>query len=311
MAGVCLVSVVLLGRAAASPLGESGFTAQPPPLERSVVEADGHPLTVWSRRPLSPRAAVLLVHGRTWSSLPDFDLQVPGLQRSVLTSLAARGFVSYAVDLRGYGATPRDPSGRLRPQRAADDVTAVVRWIGARHPDLAPPAVVGWSRGAAVAMLAAQQREIRISALVLFAFAFDPDARFVDAPASPMTMPPRNTAESASSDFISPRVTPPAVVRAFVAQALSADPLLVDLDGDSDFNRLDPRAVTVPTLLLLGERDPGVDEGAAAKMLSRIGARDKSLVVLDGADHAAQIEDTHEAWVAAVVSLVDRAIAKR
>src|SRR5262249_13140613 len=82
--------------------------AQAPKLERFTVVADGHPLAVWARRAEHPRGTILLVHGRTWSSLPDFDLQVPGESRSVLAALAAKGFAAYAVDLRGYGATPHD-----------------------------------------------------------------------------------------------------------------------------------------------------------------------------------------------------------
>ncbi len=89
-----------------------------PGLDKLSVLSDGHPMTVWARIPENPRGAVLLVHGRTWSSRPDFDLQVPGLHRSVMADLAAKGFAAYAVDQRGYGETPRDATGWLTPKRA-------------------------------------------------------------------------------------------------------------------------------------------------------------------------------------------------
>ncbi|HEX7780997.1 MAG TPA: hypothetical protein VF424_17235, partial [Vicinamibacterales bacterium] len=41
--------------------------------ERFTVQSDGHPLAVWGRRPAGTatvRGAILLVHGRTWSSRP-------------------------------------------------------------------------------------------------------------------------------------------------------------------------------------------------------------------------------------------------
>src|SRR5579862_1626914 len=82
------------------------FAAWPAPstaadaLQQFTVQSDGHPLAVWARVPSAPRGAILLLHGRTWSSRPDFDLQVPGLQRSVLESLEARGFAAYALDAR-------------------------------------------------------------------------------------------------------------------------------------------------------------------------------------------------------------------
>src|SRR2546423_137777 len=98
-----------------------------PPI-RHDVEVDGHRLAVWQKRSAQPRAAMLLIHGRTWSSLPNFDLQV-GSERSFMDALVAAGLDVYAVDLRGYGATPRDASGWLTPDRAVADVLAIVEWL--------------------------------------------------------------------------------------------------------------------------------------------------------------------------------------
>lgn len=281
-------------------------TAHPP--ERFTVTADdGHPLTVWTRQPVVTHAAVLLIHGRTWSSRPDFDLQVPGMERSVMRSLAARGIAAYAVDLRGYGATPRDRTGWMTPHRAAGDVQRVLSWIGERHPGLARPVLVGWSRGAAIAMLAAQAAPASVSGLVLFGFAFDPGVKFGD----PVGLPPRplaarNTAEAAVSDFISPRVTSPVMVRAFVDQALAADPVMVDVRFDQEFNTLEPRRVTMPMMVVFGDRDPAFVRADADRLLGKVATTDKRLVVLSGGDHAAQIEDTHEQWVGTVVAFTLR-----
>jgi pimeloyl-ACP methyl ester carboxylesterase len=286
--------------------------AQPAPgLERFTVASDGHPMAVWARRPPSPHGAVLLVHGRTWSSLPDFDLQVPGLRRSVMADLAASGFAAYAVDMRGYGQTPRDQTGWLTPTRAAADIANVLAWVAAQHPTLPKPALVGWSRGAAESAMVAQSAPTRLSALVLFGFVFDPDAQFVDETTAEKPSRIRNTAEDAMSDFISPAVTPPAVTHAFVEQALKADPVLADLKGDAEFNALRPSQITVPTLVIFGEHDPGVVMSDAGKFFARLGAADKQMVSLPGADHAAQLEDTHDAWMAAVVNFLNRPPARR
>jgi pimeloyl-ACP methyl ester carboxylesterase len=155
-------------------------------------------------------------------------------------------------------------------------------------------------------MLAAQAASTEISALVMFGFAFDPSLQFgdPDVPARPART--RNTAEGAASDFISPRVTPPTVVRAFVDQALRADPILVDVRNDTEFNALAPRRVVVPTLVLFGERDPAYVPDDVQKFVRALGARDKTLVVLPGGDHAAQLEDTHQRWIDAVAAFVVR-----
>jgi pimeloyl-ACP methyl ester carboxylesterase len=280
--------------------------------ERFTVQSDGHPIAVWGRKPAANvRGTILLVHGRTWSSRPDFDLQVPGLQRSVLMSFVNQGFAAYAMDLRGYGETPRDATGWLTPARASQDVANVLAWIAPRHAGLPPPALVGWSRGAAIAQLAAQVAPTRLSALVLFGFAFDPDLQFVDVPAPGKPLMLKNTAESAQSDFISPKITPPAVMQAFTEQALKADPVLVDLKADGEFNALKPAKVMTPTLVIFGERDPGVVAEDAGKFFARFGTGDKQMVVLPGADHAAQLEDTHDAWIMAIVNFLNRPAVKK
>jgi pimeloyl-ACP methyl ester carboxylesterase len=236
---------------------------------------------------------------------------VPGMQRSVLQSLSAQGFAAYAVDLRGYGETPRAATGGLPPRRASTDIVNVVTWVGQQHPTLPKPALIGWSRGAAASMMAAQAAPARISALVMFGFVFDPDLEFVDVAGPDKPQMLKNTKDGALSDFISPRVSPPAMTQAFAEQALRADPVLMDLKNDGEFSVLEPSRLTVPTLVLFGEHDPGVIETEAAKFWGAIAAQDKQLVMLPGSDHAAQIEDTHDAWIAAVVNFLTRPPARR
>jgi alpha-beta hydrolase superfamily lysophospholipase len=280
--------------------------------ERFTVTSDGHPLAVWARKPASPKGAVLLVHGRTWSSRPDFDLQVPGLQRSVMQSLVAHGLAAYAVDLRGYGETPRDSTGWLTPKRGAADLMNVLAWVAQQHPALPKPALVGWSRGAGMSAIAASSPAAmtRMSALVLFGFAFDPALEFVDVDVTEKPQMSKNTAESAASDFISPKVTPPSVIKAFVEQALKADPILMDLKADGEFNAIKPDQIKVPTLILYGSEDPGVLPSDAAKFFTALDTPDKQIVSLPGGDHAAQLEDLHDAWIAAVVNFIARPSAR-
>ncbi len=309
--GLAWLGAVVFGCAAVAGQAGPATPGRSSAPERFTVQSDGHPMAVWARRPAAPKGAVLLVHGRTWSSRPDFDLQVPGLQRSVMASLAAQGFAAYAVDLRGYGETPRDATGWMTPKRAAADLVTVLGWIADRHPTLPKPALVGWSRGAGLAGMAAVASPARLSALVLFGFAFDPDLQFADLPAPEKPGMEKNTAEAAASDFISPKVTPLAVIQAFVEQALKADPVLADLKNDGEFNAFKPAKLTTPTLVLYGDRDPGVVHEDAGKFFARIAATDRQLVVLPGADHAAQLEDTHDAWIAAIVSFLNRPPVRR
>ena len=283
--------------------------AQTPP-DRHTVLSNGHPLAIWSRVPATPRAVLVLVHGRTWSSRPDFDLQVPALPRSVLSSLAAQGIAAYAVDLRGYGATPRDKTEFLTPRVAAQDVATVVAWAGARHPALPPPSLLGWSLGGAVAHLAAQTPGLKLSSLIVFGFTLEPGVDYAALPAP--AKPPRvkTTRADAIGDFISPEVTPNRVVTAFVTQAMAADPVRMDWIKEEEFNDLDPAKLTMPTMILQGSRDPGVPMDVTARFFSKIAAPQRQWTLLPGGDHAAQLEDTHAAFVSAVVEFITRPASK-
>ena len=275
---------------------------------RHSVEIDGHALVVWCKSAAEPRDAIVLVHGRTWSTLPDFDLQVPGERRSLMDVLVEHGFAVYGVDLRGYGATARDDSGWLTPSRAVEDVAGVLAWVGARHPELEPPTLLGWSMGALVVQLTAQRHPDRLSTLVLYGHPRDPDAVHPAGP-GPEARPPRRktTARAAAEDFTRPEVVSRATIEAFVDAALRTDPVKVDWRATDELAELDPAAVRVPTLLIHGEHDPYTPIDAQAKLFSRLGNPDRAWVIVPGGDHAAHLEDTAPRFVDAVVTFVRRA----
>lgn len=272
--------------------------------QKFAVTVDGHPFAVWSRPVSNAKGVILLLHGRTWSSLPDFDLHAPGQQRSVMNALNARGYTTYALDLRGYGSTPRDATGWLTPQRAAADLAGVLDWIDAR--EHRKPTLLGWSYGALVSQLTAQEHPELMANLVLLGYPHDPAAT-LPVSESP-TAPPRQptTREAAASDFISPAVTPQSLIDAYVKAALASDPVRADWRDLHEFNALDAAKVTVPTLLIHGEHDPLAPQQAQARLFTGLGTADKQWVVLAGGDHAALLEDTQPAFVAAVVAFIER-----
>jgi ribonuclease BN (tRNA processing enzyme)/pimeloyl-ACP methyl ester carboxylesterase len=271
------------------------------------VTVDGHPIAVWEKRSPHFRRALLLVHGRTWSSIPDFDLHVPGENSSVMDALVARGYDVYAIDLRGYGATPRDASGWLTPTRAAEDVNAVLEWIHKQSALQESPALIAWSRGSLVAQLVAETHPDAMSALVLFGRPLRDSAWARD---TLLTAPPRapNTAARAVTDFITPGSISRAAVDAYVHQALASDPILVDWRNLDQFNALDAQRVKAPTLLMIGQFDPfyAQQSTAQAALFIRLGTADKEWVILPGGDHAALLERTAPRFVEAIASFLER-----
>ena len=274
------------------------------PARKHQVPVDGFDLTVWERSPRKPGAAILLVHGRTWSALPNFDLRGPGADRSIMAALAAAGFAAYAVDLRGYGSTPRDDTGWMTPPRAAADVIGVLDWIAARHPHLARrPVLLGYSRGAHIALLVAQERTQALSRLVLFAL---PPTHGI-APTAPASAPARRatTREAAAEDFITPGAASPEIIEAYVSQAVAANPVRADWRDEHLF-AFDAARLRTPTLFLYGANDPLLAGGSAVEFFSRAATPDRAFVVLPASDHAAHVENSQPAWLRAVMDFIDR-----
>mmetsp|Transcript_7768 Transcript_7768/g.12472 ORF Transcript_7768/g.12472 Transcript_7768/m.12472 type:complete len:487 (-) Transcript_7768:253-1713(-) len=192
-----------------------------------IIADDGHPLRIYSRTARSSdrstandndktliakgARSILLLHGRTWSSQPVFDLRTSdddAKRQSTLQSLADLGFHAYALDLRGFGETPRGYNGDgnngcqgyTTPRRCVADVKCAIDWITNKHhheeevlvddpatvnstsiPGLEDPSVVntrpallGWSQGALVAQMYAQHHPSTLSDLILFGSIYDP-----------------------------------------------------------------------------------------------------------------------------------------
>lgn len=275
-----------------------------PPTRSEVVASDGHRLVLWSRMPAgTPRGEIVLLHGRTWSALPNFDLQVSGQRVSLMEALAQRGYAVYALDQRGYGDTRRDPTGWLTPERAARDADDVTDWVAARAPARRRPALFGYSRGSATAMLAAQEHPAKVSALILYGFYLDVDQppAIAAAPSSPLRE--HTTATGAAEDFITPESTPRGVKEAYVKAALAHDPVRVDWRGEEQFNVLDPLRLHVPTLVINGESDPYAAGAGLSRFVGRLAGVDHSWVVLAKADHVAHLE-RQPAFADAIVSFL-------
>lgn len=270
-----------------------------------IVNADGHPLTLWCKRPSTPRAAILLVHGRTWSARPNFDLHDGRKSYSIMDALRARGHAVYAIDLRGYGATLRDATGWLTPTRAAADVLVALKHVAQREPGLPKPVLVGYSRGAVVSLLSAQMEPAVMSALVLYGIGYDVGSKPKSQQEPPGPLRQSTTAQAAASDFITPEIASPEVVQAYVVEALRRDPVRVDWRREHEFGVLNPATVHAPTLLLHGARDPYVKMDAQSRLFTTLGTERKVWAVLPGADHAAHLETTQADWIETIGNFVE------
>lgn len=270
------------------------------------VMSNGHPIAVWEKSAERPKSSIVLVHGRTWSGRPDFDLQVPGEQLSLMDGLVAAGFTVYAIDLRGYGATPRDSSGWLTPNQAAEDLAAVLTWVATQHPTLHKPHLFGWSYGALVSQLTVQQQPALANTLTLFGYPLRPGISGDNTPNSDAPPARLNTATNAASDFIVPNTISDAGIAGFVEAVLQADPVRTDWRELRQWRNLDPKRIAIPTLLLEAEFDPLALDDVHAHFFSQLVVSDKQWSRLPGGDHAAFMETPRAAFLDIMVSFMLR-----
>lgn len=248
----------------------------------------------------------MLLHGRTWSSLPDFDLKVRGEDLSLMDALVAKGFAVYALDLPGYGKSPRLPSGWLSPNQASDALAAALIWIAGHDGLPGKPAVLGYSNGSAVSSLLAQRHPELISDLILFGYSGYPHSQA--QPTADPPAPPRiqNTDQAARSDFRTPGTISQAAMDAYAKACLAADPVRADWDHLEQWNALDPAKVKTPVLLIEGQFDPYAPLAAQGRAFVRFSNPDREWVILAGGDHASLIEKMQPAFVAAIVNFLGR-----
>jgi len=273
-------------------------------LKRHTVMVDGHPIALWEKSAEGATDAILLVHGRTWSALPDFDLQVEGEDLSLMDGLVVEGYAVFAVDLRGYGETPRDGTGWFTPNRAADDVAMVVEWIAKAGQWDRQPHLFGWSRGSTIVQLMVHRHPGLISSLTLFGYWRDPGVDFPADDVGLKRLYAENTAEAAASDFITPGSISSNAIETYVQVALVADPIMVDLKNDDQYNVMDGSRINVPTLIIRGEHDPIAPPEYQSRLYMQLATGHKQWVTVPGGDHAAFLESPRDYFIHTLVGFL-------
>ena len=291
------------------------------------AENDGHPLAVYGIASQNPVQVltdpdlrpILLLHGRTWSSVPVYHLlggpqnKCEGEQsRSLLEALLKCGLQPYAMDFRGFGGTHPDETGFVEPYRCVHDAESVLHWIARRHGIPVggeKPALLGWSQGALVAQLAAQVAQPSLSKLILYGSIYDPMVRYPREPLYTLNKPNRtiieNTFEGAVEDFTIEGTISSCVAKQFADAALKADPVKAVWRSLYQFNNMDPARVRCPTLLVAGDQDPYAPLHVQQELFANLGRGfDRTWSILSESDHAAHLLEGRHRLISLVASFV-------
>lgn len=208
---------------------------------------------------------LVLLHGATSSGRATFAGLVPAL---------AESFQLYLPDARGHGATHWDVERGFRADRLVDDLEALVDGLGLRTFHL-----MGYSMGAMTALAFATRSPGRLRTLVAVAIttAREPRASVARRLMDPERIRRDDPAWAAEMDrTLDVGQGPGAWQRLLpaIAQDVADQPLLSP-------GQL--RAITMPTLIACGDRDPLVPVGQAWELARQI--RDGRLFVAPGAGH--------------------------
>jgi pimeloyl-ACP methyl ester carboxylesterase len=123
----------------------------------------------------APRTTVLFVAGSTYPASTSFDLRLDGV--SWMDHLAAIGFDTYLVDIRGYGQSTRplemtvaatENPPIVRTPVAVTDIAAAVAFIQSRR-RVEQINLIGWSWGATLMARYTADHNASVSKLVLLA----------------------------------------------------------------------------------------------------------------------------------------------
>lgn len=279
------------------------------------------------------RGAVLFVHGATYPSNPDFDLQYQDY--SWMEFLARAGFDVYGMDMEGYGKSsrpwPMDDPCNLRPadqqllipsvisavcppsypsllttnQSDWADLDSVVDFIRGRT-GVSRVNLIGWSQGGTRTGGYAALHPNKVDKLVAFAPAYDRTS------AGPQPTQPAGAAFAIqdhdaflarwNSEVSCPNQVDPAAQEAMWRQNLASDEVASTWgqgfirrpnNSGGGWNAALAARVRAPALLISGDLDDTVPSTRVRDLYDDLGSRQKMFILAHCGSHFALLEKEH------------------
>ena len=261
------------------------------PLERNGIDLHLDRMSVTGS---NPDRNILLIHGVTYSS-HEFDIDYEDY--SLVRFLAREGYAVWRLDIAGFGQSEEVEDGFLPDSDyAAEDIHAAVEKIceisGQDKIDL-----LGWSWGTVTTGRFVSNHPEHINRLVLYAPILSGLGE-VDVK-EPFH---HNTWEHAADDFQKNKdgtfdylTADPVVVELFCSSSWHYDKESSPNGGRRDIcvdpakSLIDLKKITVPTLVICGDKDPYLDFDRVNVVLDDLPAG-SALEVIEGASHVAFIE---------------------
>ena len=226
-------------------------------------------LFLWEKK-ASPKVphqgTIFFVHGSSMASQPTFDLHVPGRPHSsVMDWFCERGFDCWTMDNEGYGRSSKHRDINCDISNGADDLAVGTAYVMARNGGQRLY-MYGISSGALKAGLFAERHPERVERIALDPFVWTgKDSHTLENRRKKLPEFIARNRRPIDRDFVfsifnrdHPGRADDATINAFADAILTLDdsmPTGTYVDMCSKLPLLDPRKLTVPTLVMRGEWD--------------------------------------------------------
>jgi acylglycerol lipase len=265
-------------------------------MREETIAGTGGSLFVRSWRPAeTPRAVVMIVPGFNSHS---------GYYLWVGSHLAAQGFATYAVDLRGRGQSDGERFYVQSFHDYVDDVATAVAVAKTREPRV-PFFVLGHSAGGVIACLYTLEHQQELAGLVCESFAFQvpaPDFALAVFKGLSHVAPHAHVLRLKNEDFSrDPEVVAAMNADTLIAHETQPTQTLAEMVRADERLKNEFRLFTLPLLILHGTADKATRPEGSRMFFDTAGSADKTLKIYEGAFHD-PLNDLNKATVMADVT---------
>jgi pimeloyl-ACP methyl ester carboxylesterase len=252
----------------------------------------------------------LLVHGGTRSGRSIYDLQVRDY--SLMDFLARNDYDVWAIDIHGYGHSDKTATDWIDSHSAAADIAAAVEYI-TKLRGVEKINLLGCSAGTQRTGVFVMEHPEKVAKWVFDAGFWKGTADFrefnrkrIENGGQPLPRNRPTTEADFRSDFVEGQFEED-VVEESVKEGLQMDPQRPNVFVEYvNLPILDPYRITVPTMILYGEKGFAAKEEDLLPFYSQLKTHDKSYVVLPDGGHMMILEKSHRRFQYEVLSFFER-----
>jgi alpha-beta hydrolase superfamily lysophospholipase len=274
-------------------------------MNEETIASTGGNIFVRSWQPAETARAVVVI-------VPGFNSH-SGYYVWVGTHLAAQGFATYALDLRGRGQSDGERFYVQSFHDYVDDVAAAVALAKAREPRV-PFFVLGHSAGGVIACLYTLEHQQELAGLVCESFAFQvpaPDFALAVFKGLSHVAPHAHVLHLKNEDFSrDPEVVAAMNEDTLIAHETQPTQTLAEMVRADERLKNDFPLFRLPLLILHGTADKATRPAGSQMFFDTAGSTDKTLKLYEGSFHDPLNDLDKEKVIADVTAWIGRHVAR-